>query len=103
MQIVNSVLGPLDVAAMGVTLMHEHVCMGSDGLLLDSRLVIDHADRLGRAVARLQAARLAGITTIVDATPIDLNRDAADGASHRTSRHLFLERWVTLTDIHGAK
>jgi hypothetical protein len=28
---------------------------------------------------------------------------AADGASHRTSRHLFLERWVILTDIHGAK
>jgi hypothetical protein len=28
---------------------------------------------------------------------------AADGASHRTSRHLFLERWVILTDIDGAK
>jgi phosphotriesterase-related protein len=74
---VNTVLGPVSTHALGVTLMHEHVCMGSQGLLLDSRLVQDPHLRFDRAVTRLRAAKDAGIDTIVDATPIDLNRDAA--------------------------
>src|SRR4051812_8450308 len=61
---------------MGITLMHEHVCMASEGMLLDSRLRIDRADQLSAAIGRLAAAREVGIRTIVDATPIDLNRDA---------------------------
>lgn len=73
---VNTVLGPIPASAMGVTLMHEHVCMASEGMLLDSRLHVDRGNQLAAAVAKLTAARLAGIDTIVDATPIDLNRDA---------------------------
>jgi len=73
---VNTVLGPIEPSAMGTTLMHEHVCMASEGMLLDSRLRIDRAEHLATAIARLAAAREVGIRTIVDATPIDLNRDA---------------------------
>jgi phosphotriesterase-related protein len=74
---IMSVLGPVAVSEMGVTLMHEHVCMTNEGQLLDSRIVDDRGDRLAAAVAKLRAARDVGVTTIVDATPIDLNRDAA--------------------------
>ncbi len=73
----NTVLGPVPTEAMGVTLMHEHVCMSNEGQFLDSRIVDDRADRLATAVGKLVAARDVGIDTIVDATPIDLNRDAA--------------------------
>ena len=74
---VNTVLGPIGVDDMGVTLMHEHVCIANEGMLLDSRVQVDRADNLGIAVQRLAAAREVGIRTIVDATPIDLNRDAS--------------------------
>ncbi|MDO8363447.1 MAG: amidohydrolase family protein [Actinomycetota bacterium] len=77
MHTVNTVSGPLAVDQLGVTLMHEHVCMASAGMFLDSRVQLDHAARLALAVARLQAAKASGIDTVVDATPIDLHRDAA--------------------------
>jgi len=72
---VQTVTGPRPVADLGVTLVHEHVSVGADGLLLDSRV---HPDRDGvrrEAVEHLTAAKAAGIDTIVDATPIELGRD----------------------------
>jgi phosphotriesterase-related protein len=77
MGMVNTVSGQIETSELGVTLMHEHICMASEGMLLDSRLVLDPAARLERAVAKVSAAREVGVRTIVDATPIDLNRDAA--------------------------
>jgi phosphotriesterase-related protein len=74
---VNTVTGPVSVDRLGTTLMHEHVCMGSEGLLLDSRVHVDPDERFAHAVRRLTAAKDAGVTTIVDATPIELNRDVA--------------------------
>lgn len=74
---VNTVLGPIEAREMGVTLMHEHVCIADDGMLLDSRVAVDRPRNLELAVARLTAARDTGVRTIVDATPIDLYRDAA--------------------------
>ena len=74
---VNAVTGPLPAEMLGVTLMHEHVCIGAEGILLDSRFELDPAERFAEATRSLTAARAAGIDTIVDATPIDLNRDAA--------------------------
>jgi phosphotriesterase-related protein len=71
------VLGPIEVATLGTTLMHEHVCMGAEGILLDSRVELDPNEWFTQAVARLTAAKRVGVATIVDATPIDLNRDAA--------------------------
>jgi phosphotriesterase-related protein len=47
-----------------------------EGALLDSRLDVDRSDNLALAVERLVAGRDVGIRTIVDATPIDLHRDA---------------------------
>lgn len=74
---VNTVLGPITVDDMGVTLMHEHVCIAGEGMLLDSRVAVDRTANLQQAVERLTAARDVGVRTIVDATPIDLHRDAA--------------------------
>jgi phosphotriesterase-related protein len=72
---VQTVSGPLAVAELGTTLMHEHICMGSEGMLLDSRFEMP-SDRFERAVRQLKTARQAGVDSMVDATPIDLNRDA---------------------------
>jgi phosphotriesterase-related protein len=74
---INTVLGTIPITDMGVTLMHEHICVSSEGALLDSRIVDDRADRLATAVDKLVAAQGVGVETIVDATPIDLNRDAS--------------------------
>lgn len=75
MATVNSVLGPLDTADLGFTLMHEHLMVSSAGIPQN------YAELLGdnlmeRLVRGLTQAREEGITTIVDATTLDLGRDA---------------------------
>lgn len=77
MATVNSVLGPIDTANLGFTLMHEHVCSTSAGIwqtwpeLLGGReAFIDYAVRIMK-----QAQEEAGVRTFVDVTTIDLGRD----------------------------
>jgi phosphotriesterase-related protein len=60
-----------------VTLIHEHISIGPSGVLLDSRVRSAFSDRLRIATAKLTAAKALGVDTLVDATPIDLNRDVA--------------------------
>ena len=72
---VNSVLGPLEPAQLGFTLMHEHVLVAASGLYQA------YPDLLGRgpearAIASLKRAKEAGIDTIVDCTTFDLGRHA---------------------------
>jgi phosphotriesterase-related protein len=77
MALVNGVLGPIDSADLGLTLMHEHVFSASAGIwqswpeLLGGRehFVAYAADILERARTE------AGVRTFVDVTPIDLGRD----------------------------
>ena len=74
MTTVNSVLGPIDTAALGFTLMHEHILSSSAGVsenypeLLGPRF-------LERIVKGLTEVKKEGIDTIVDATTLDLGRD----------------------------
>jgi phosphotriesterase-related protein len=73
---VETVRGPVDVADLGPTLMHEHVFVLStehvenygDGLWWDEET------RVADAVARLRDLRTRGITTIVDPTVWGLGR-----------------------------
>ena len=72
---INTVLGPIAPAALGFTLMHEHVMVAASGLYQS------YPDLLGRgpearAIATLQRAKAAGIDTIIDATTFDLGRHA---------------------------
>ena len=74
MTTINSVLGPIDSADLGFTLMHEHVMVAASGL---SR---HYPDLLGqnreqRAIESLQRAKAQGIDTFLDATTFDLGRD----------------------------
>lgn len=74
MTTISSVLGPLDTADLGFTLMHEHLIVSSTGI------VQDYAELLGdgfmeRIVSGLIQAKEGGIDTIVDATTLDLGRD----------------------------
>jgi len=74
MATVNSVLGPLDTADLGFTLMHEHVMVAAAGVYRDYPELLG-PDRMERVVQRLGAAKQGGIDTIVDATTLDLGRD----------------------------
>jgi phosphotriesterase-related protein len=72
--VVQTVTGPLDAAALGVTLGHEHVLLDGwemfrsyDAILDDEQLAIDE----------LRALREAGGEAVVDCTTIGLGRDPA--------------------------
>jgi len=74
MTTINSVLGPLDTAELGFTLMHEHVMCGFAGVLPNyPELLGDNMMEV--AVDDLKKAKAGGVDTIVDATTLDLGRD----------------------------
>jgi phosphotriesterase-related protein len=74
MATVNSVLGPLDTAHLGFTLMHEHIMVAAAGVYREYPELLG-PNRVERVVARLTAAKEDGIDTLVDATTLDLGRD----------------------------
>ena len=75
MSIINSVLGPMDTADMGVTLSHEHVLVSSAGIQYVYPEFIDRDGTIASGVADLREARGEGLRTIVDVTTLDLGRD----------------------------
>ena len=70
---VQTIAGPVDLAALGPTLSHEHLTNGSSGM---ERLpwVYDEADALPANLEALRRLRAAGITGLIDLTPLDLGR-----------------------------
>ncbi|MBA7602766.1 Parathion hydrolase [subsurface metagenome] len=74
MTTVNAVLGPLDTAALGFTLMHEHIIVASAGTPQDYPELLG-ANFMDRIVDGLTQAKEGGIDTIVDTTTLDLGRD----------------------------
>jgi len=82
---VDSVLGPLDTADLGFTLMHEHILVGTAGVYRDYPELLGAAP-MERVVAALETAKEGGVDTIVDATTLDLGRDVGllAEASRRT-------------------
>jgi phosphotriesterase-related protein len=72
---VNTVRGPVDAAALGATLMHEHVFVRTPEVASNWPTGWDPKVRLGQAVERLQELSEAGIGTIVDLTVVGLGRD----------------------------
>ena len=72
----NSVTGPIDSADLGFTLMHEHVCASSPGILqVWPELLGGRAAFRDYVVKILRDAKKAGIDTFVDVTTFDLGRD----------------------------
>lgn len=75
MATVQTVLGPVAAADLGVTLSHEHILvgMGEDNYHYPWRF--DWEATRANAIRELQEARAGGIGTIIDLTTPDLGRD----------------------------
>ncbi len=72
---VNTVLGPIETAQLGFTLMHEHVVSQSPGMKDNWPDTFDRAFAVKRGVEKLREAMAAGVKTMVDLTTVDLGRD----------------------------
>ena len=85
MTTINSVLGSLDTANLGFTLMHEHLIVASAGIPQNYTELLG-ASFMERIVNGLTQAKEGGIDTVVDATTLDLGRDVTvlAEASRRT-------------------
>ena len=75
MSMINSVLGPMDTANLGVTLSHEHVLVSSAGIQYVYPEFIDRDGTIASGVADLKEAHGEGLRTIIDVTTMDLGRD----------------------------
>lgn len=88
---VQTVLGPIDADGLGFTLSHEHLFSSSTGMWrIWPELMGGRTNFIARAVEHLQAAREAGVRTIVDVTTADLGRDIrlAEEVSHRSGMQI---------------
>jgi phosphotriesterase-related protein len=73
MAFINSVLGSLDTADLGFTLMHEHLVVSPARVYEDYPELLG-SDPLKRVIEGLNRAKEGGIDTIVDASTLDLGR-----------------------------
>src|SRR5688572_19784973 len=74
MATVETVKGPIDTAALGPTLMHEHVFVLSPEILQNEPDLWDEEERVADAIAKLEDLASRGVTSIVDPTVIGLGR-----------------------------
>ena len=75
MTTVDTVRGPVEVDALGTTLMHEHVFVLTPDVMQNyGDEWWDEEERVTDAVAKLRALRDAGVDTIVDPTVVGLGR-----------------------------
>lgn len=72
---VQTVLGEIGPAEVGVALMHEHVVLQSPGVAESYPWTFDRERVIEQAVADLRSIRELGVSTIVDMTTLDLGRD----------------------------
>jgi phosphotriesterase-related protein len=72
---IQTARGPVAAEALGVTLMHEHLCILSDGVVQAFPRVFDREAAVVEAVARLDEVAALGVRTVVDVTVLGLGRD----------------------------
>ena len=75
MTMVETALGPVDTAALGPTLMHEHIVTRSPGVQENWPHLWDRDGILAIAEKKMADLYDRGIRTIVDLTTVDLGRD----------------------------
>ena len=71
MATIQGVLGPIDTAELGFTLMHEHILIANWAMRQGYRDYVDVRRVVEEASAALAKARERGVRTIVDLTTID--------------------------------
>lgn len=75
-KLIHTVTGDIPPEALGLTLMHEHICCADWSMRANFGVRFCDPDRvLTRAVEHVRRAQEAGITTIVDGTAVNLGRD----------------------------
>lgn len=72
---INSVLGVIDSADLGFTLMHEHILSVDWSMRQAFSDWVNRETLIEEATGELRAAQQCGVRTIVDVTPINLGRD----------------------------
>lgn len=74
--LVQTVNGTVDSSKLGTTLMHEHIVASSVTMLhYFGNSWLDEETIVQRSLRHLAEAKKAGVTTIVDGTPLNLGRD----------------------------
>ena len=71
---VQTIRGPIDTAALGRVLVHEHVFLMNMEYTQNYRADFFSEETVSRAAAKLKALKAAGIDTIVDLTVLGLGR-----------------------------
>jgi len=74
---IPTVRGPVEPAALGTTLAHEHVFVRTADVQANVPGEWDEEARVADAIEKLRALRALGVDTIVDPTVIGLGRDIA--------------------------
>ena len=72
---INSVLGEIDTADLGFTLMHEHILCATWSMRQAFHDWVNLDVFIEEAVQEVRAAKQRGVQTIVDVTPINVGRD----------------------------
>lgn len=75
MALVETARGPVDVGALGTTLMHEHVFILNEEVRQNYPSGWDEDDRVDDAISKLNALASRGCQTIADPTVLGLGRD----------------------------
>ncbi len=75
MKQVQTVLGPVPIAQLGITLMHEHLVIGFPGWVFDPFARFDRVRVAGMLIERLRELKALGVSTFVDPCPIELGRN----------------------------
>jgi phosphotriesterase-related protein len=75
MALVETVRGPVDVAELGTTLMHEHVFVLNEEVRQNYPAGWNENDRVDDAIGKLNALAGRGCQTIADPTVLGLGRD----------------------------
>src|SRR5215813_8687663 len=75
MPTVETALGPIDVAQLGPTLMHEHIVTRSPGVHENWPHLFDRPEVLAIAERKMTDLHERGIRSVVDLTTVDLGRD----------------------------
>jgi hypothetical protein len=75
MKQVQTVLGPISVEQLGVSLMHEHLVIGWPGWVFDPLARFDRMKVTAMLIERLLELKTLGVSTFVDPCPIELGRN----------------------------
>ena len=90
MTLLETVSGPVDAGALGLTLVHEHLRISSEPLRAQYPHLYDEGAERERAVAEVRRAMGHGVKTIVDPVAMDFGRDV------RLAQHVAEETGVQL-------